>query len=137
MAGFLSQTDRAAHLSRSEPDLKDLDGHFVALRTVERRTEVYTDQLGIRAVHPAKDQHDTWFSTRLDGLARVVGPLEIDFSEFGAQWLLANALATQSQVKNVIRLGPSGCATLSAGRCTSGEWASSTEDSARWDGDNS
>ncbi len=106
----------AERLNPPKPDLRDLDGHFAAFRWRSGRAELFTDPLGLRTIYLKAWQGGTLFSTRLDWLANIVGGLDIDFKTFGAHWLLPKQLTTESQVQNVVRLGPGGHAVMEHGR---------------------
>ncbi len=116
----------AERLNPPDPRLQDLDGHFVAFRWRSGCAELFTDPLGVRTAYLKAWQGGTLFCTRLDWLANIVGGLDIDFAAFGAHWLLANQLTTESQAHNVLRLGPGGHAVMERGqlRVTEQPWES-------------
>ena len=113
---FLSAADWQEVLSQPQPDLAVLDGHFVAIRRIENRTEAFTDSLGTRTLYLAKRPGGIAFSTRVDWLATLCGGLSVDMAAFGSHWLAFNQLSTQSQIKAIRRLGPRGHAVIQHGR---------------------
>ena len=122
----LTRDDWADRLNPLKPNLCDLDGHFVAFRWRSGRAELFTDPLGVRTAYLKAWQGGTLFCTRLDWLANIGGGLDIDFAAFGAHWLLPQQLTTESQVQNVVRLGPGGHAVMEHGyfRVTEEPWES-------------
>ena len=122
----LAPDDWTKRLNPPKPDLRDLDGHFVAFRWRSGRAELFTDPLGVRTVYLKEWRGGALFCTRLDWLANIVGGLDIDFAAFGAHWLLANQLTTESQARHVARLGPGGRAVMERGqlRTTEQPWES-------------
>lgn len=113
---FLGAADWQEVLSQPQPDLAVLDGHFVAVRRTENRTEAFTDSLGTRTLYLAKRPGGIAFSTRVDWLATLCGGLSIDVAAFGSHWLAFNQLSTQSQIKDIRRLGPGGHAVIQHGQ---------------------
>ncbi len=110
---FYSTAEWESVLAKQQPDISHIDGHFVALRFNEHETQIFTDQLGLRAFYVAKTTRGVVFSTRLDWVARATGNSEIDLEAFGPQWLAFNQISCWSPVRHVHRLGPG-----SRARCT-------------------
>lgn len=113
-ARLLNESDWAGRLASSEPDLDDLDGHYLIVRWSKESVELRADPLGMRTVHIRRTHSGVLFSTRLDWLATAVGGLSIDFAAFGAHWLAFNSFTSRSPLEGVLRLGQGGIATCSA-----------------------
>ncbi len=113
---ILRKKDWGARLSESQESIRHLDGHFVTLCWKPHQIELFNDPTGLRTIYFLQRTEGLYFSTRLDWLASLTGPLEIDFSRFGAQWILANSIQTTSVVKHVTRLEPGGHAVIKQGR---------------------
>jgi hypothetical protein len=110
---FFDDLQWGSVLSQPQPDMSDVDGHFVALRFHDREVQVFTDQLGMRGFYAAKTTGGVIFSTRMDWVAQISNNHEIDFESFGPQWLGFNQISCGSPVHNIHRFGPG-----STARCT-------------------
>ena len=103
----------AARLAHEQPDLSEIEGHFVAVRRQAGRVRCFTDPLGVRALYLTKLDQGVVFSTRLDWLVRLRGGGQLDLDAFGSHWRCFHQLATRSLVRDVYRLGPGGTAVCS------------------------
>jgi hypothetical protein len=112
-SSFYSAKKWSSTLAVPQPEVSQIDGHFVALRFNDREIQIFTDQLGMRSFYAAKTAHGVVFSTRLDWVAQASDNCEIDFESFGPQWLAFNQISCWSPVRQVYRLGPG-----SRARCT-------------------
>ncbi len=110
---FLSSDDWQNLLSVPKPDLSQLNGHFAIVRWDANKVEVWTDEIGLRTLYVAPTEFGYCFSSRLDWIAQATGNSEIAFDELGAQWLLTNKLTYGCLLKNVVRVGPGGYASIS------------------------
>jgi hypothetical protein len=99
-------------LTTPEPDLGNLDGHFVACRWRNDVIEFFTDQFGLRTIFFARLGSGFVFSTKLHWLARITRHTTIDFGVFGPHWIGHNQLSSGSFLKDVSKLGPAGCARI-------------------------
>jgi len=113
---ILGANDWISRLSHSSVDLTAIDGHFIVVRSNPEKVELFTDPLGVRTLYFRAGPGGVFFSTRLDWLASLTGPLKIDYVKFGAQWVLPNSINTSSVVKQVDRLGPGSVAVVKRGR---------------------
>ncbi len=103
---ILSPSDWQNILANPNPPLRQLDGHFVAVRWSPGIVECFTDQLGLRTLYVSQHGGETCFSTRQDWLARYMGKTEIDFAALGSRWLTFNELSGESTVLGIRKLGP-------------------------------
>jgi hypothetical protein len=115
---LLGTAEWAAILSRPEPDVSHLDGHFVAVRWRPGITEWWTDQLGLRTLFHAALPGGFCVSTRLEWTARAADPAEPDLSALGGTWLLSNQLGYDSGVRGIGRVGPAGRLSSRGGKLT-------------------
>ena len=113
---ILQQEDWAIYLGAPQVGIEHLDGHFILMRWQPDRVELFTDSTGVRTVYCLEQARGVYFSSRLDWLAVHTGSLEIDYSEFGGQWILANSIRTTSVVKKVLRIEPGGHVVIKNGR---------------------
>jgi hypothetical protein len=107
---FLSSDDWQTLLSPSNPELTHINGHFVAIKWKPGQIQCFTDRLGLRTLFMVETDDGCAFSTRLDWLAQLKNGCKIDFSAFGAHWLIFNQLSYDSFVQGIKRLGPGGVA---------------------------
>jgi len=112
---FLSGSDWGSILSDAQPNLKSIDGHFVACRWKDTTFEIFTDQLGLRTMYLVKTREGMFFSTRLDWITKLSSNALIDFATLGGCWLAFNQLSYASLIQGVQKLGPSGYAKLTEG----------------------
>jgi len=112
----LQQEDWATYLSAPQIDIESLDGHFILVRWQPDQIEFFIDPAGIRTLYCIEQPEGLYFSTRLDWLAAHAGPFEINYSDFGAQWILANSICTNSVVQGILRIGPGGSAVIKHGK---------------------
>ncbi len=104
---LLGRTDWGHILDEPDQKLPAVHGHYACITWRKGVTQIHTDPLGIRTVYVASIGEGLAFSTRLDWLASLAGCADVDFHTFGAQWLMANQIAThKSPVKGIDRLGP-------------------------------
>jgi Asparagine synthase len=115
---MLSNSDWQHILTRSDPLLDDLDGHFVVVRWTSSKVECFNDQLGLRTLYIGNRNGEVCFSTRLDWISRFTGHSEIDFEVFGSRWLTFNMLSDESPVRGIQKLGPRGRATITSSSFT-------------------
>ena len=108
----LNHADWDRLLTPHAPDLRSLDGHFVAVRWQPGEVVCLTDPLGVRTLYLTTLPDGTAFSTRLDWLARLSGNTALDLFALGSHWLTFNQLSSASLLKGIQRLGPGGKATL-------------------------
>lgn len=113
---FLDTADWQALLSRQQPDVHALNGHFVAVRYQHGRLDCFTDPMGTRSLYFTEvgEERGLVFSTRLDWLARLRGDANIDFSVFGSHWLSFNQWSNRSLVEDIVRVGPGTHFTINA-----------------------
>ena len=104
-----------------------IGGHFIALRWNGESLECHNDQIGLRTLYFATSHQCTYFSTRLDWVARLSGFQEIDFHNFGSRWLCVNQFSHVSPIANIQKLGPGGRAVLHS--------SSTTAESKAWQTD--
>lgn len=110
---LLARDEWQTILAQWKPHLSQLDGHCSIVRWLNDTVEIFIDEIGIRTLHVAPIDGGYCFSSRLDWIAQAMGNAEISFEELGAHWLLTNKLSSGSFLKDVIRLGPGGRATIS------------------------
>ncbi|MEK7671179.1 MAG: hypothetical protein AAB344_03055 [Bacteroidota bacterium] len=122
---FLSAEAWQRKLSEPTPDLRSLDGHFVALRWSQGKLECFTDQLGQRELYYAEADGAIAFSTRLYWLTRLLPQCELDLEALSSRWLTFNQLSYRSPVRGVERLGPGGRGefTASSRKATHVPWS--------------
>ena len=108
---IMSNNDWESFLSKEEANINQLNGHFVGIKWNKEEVFCFTDQLGFRNLYLAKMKQFTAFSTRPDWITKIKRDCSIDFSEFGAQWLLINQLSPNSSLSGTIRLSQGGTAT--------------------------
>jgi hypothetical protein len=113
---FLDRVNWGTILNTNVPDLSTLDGHYIALRWNGNQIEFYSDQLGMRTIYFTSVEGGVAFSTRLDWLTKLRIDNQLDFNEFGSQWLTFNHLSYESFIKGIQRLGPGGVAHCTPGR---------------------
>ena len=109
---FLSESDWRSLLASEVPDFRALDGHFVACRWSKGKAEVYSDQLGLRALYVAQAEGGVYFSTREDWIAGRIKDAEVDFGQLGPRWLSFNQFSFESCVRGIQKLGPGGYGIL-------------------------
>jgi hypothetical protein len=109
---FLSDRDWSGILEAPRPGLRDLEGHFVALRWTKERVDCFSDQFGLRTLYAGKISEGVAFSTRLDWVVKFMKSPRLNYVEFGSHWELFNQFAYGSLVHGVKRLGPGGHAVL-------------------------
>lgn len=119
---ILSSEQWAAMLSLPPSALKNLDGHFIAIKWESDKIICYCDRFGLRTLHFVRLKNCVAFSTRLDWLCRLKEGAEIDFAEFGYHWQTFNQLSHKSLVKGITRLPPN-----SIGVCTQDSISLTTE----------
>ncbi len=110
---FLNEADWRQILSAASPQLRKLDGHFIAIKRKPQSVECFTDQLGLRTLFLFPVNGGTVFSTRLDWIAALRRQNEVDFAVCGSNWLIFNQIGYGAFLKNVRRLGPNGFVSLS------------------------
>ncbi|MCY4204347.1 MAG: hypothetical protein OXE92_01325 [Bacteroidetes bacterium] len=115
---ILREEDWRTYLNPPRIDVDELDGHFTLIRWQSDQVELLTDSTGVRTLYCIERTEGVYFSNRLDWLVAYTGPLEIDYSNFGAQWILPNSICTDSMVKGVSRIGPGGSAVIKRGHLT-------------------
>ena len=113
---FLDSGDWQKILEPRIPDFSILDGHFLALRWDGDRVEFFSDQLGMRTIYFVSTDGGVVFSTRLEWVTKFRNDHELDFNEFGSQWLTFNHLSYESFIKGINRLGPGGVAHCTPSR---------------------
>ena len=101
-------------LSRPNPPLHHLDGHYIAIQWQRGKVVCYSDKFGLRTLYMAEANDGVAFSTRIDWMSKIKKSGEIDFEQFGAHWLTFNQFSYGSLVKGITRLEPNGVAV-----CTS------------------
>ena len=126
---FLSAEAWQRKLSEATPDLRSLDGHFVALRWSQGKLECFTDQLGQRELYYAEGEGTIAFSTRLDWLTRLLPRPELNLEALSSRWLTFNQLSYRSPVRGIERLGPGGRGefTASSRKATHVPWSPEPE----------
>ncbi len=112
----MGEKDWASVLRHSEVDLSAIDGHFIVMRWFSDRVELLTDTAGVRTLYCRPWHQGVFFSTRLDWLASLTRPLEVDYVNFGSQWILPNSINTEAVVKQVHRLGSHAKAIVNKGK---------------------
>ena len=99
---------------RDPEKFSSLGGSFIALRWNGERLECYNDPIGLRTLYFATSNNKTYFSTRLDWVARLSGFRDLDLRGFGSRWLCVNQLSHGSPISHIQKLGPGGSAILSS-----------------------
>lgn len=106
---------RWQNLLQSSPEtIRELGGHFVALRYNNHSIECFTDAIGFRTLYIAKSEESVFFSTRLDWIAQLINDARINLKVLGSRWLLFNQHGYESSLENVQRIGPGGYAKITA-----------------------
>jgi hypothetical protein len=105
---FVKGAEWAQRLTAGEPEIDDLDGHFVAARWDPSGITLLVDVLGVRTLFYAELDSGLLFSTRLDWVARVTGGGDLDLESFGGHWLLFNQMSSRCLLRRVDRLGAGG-----------------------------
>ena len=118
---IMSSTDWQEFLSRSNPNLLQLDGHFVAIRWNEHQIEFFTDQLGLRRFYYGSHNGSTIVSTRVDLVAQATGENQPDLAVLGSRWLTFNQLSCRSPIRGIGRSGASGHLLVEKGRVVAAE----------------
>ncbi|MCY4172018.1 MAG: hypothetical protein OXF08_10560 [Bacteroidetes bacterium] len=122
---ILQTKDWITLLSQSRVDFDAMNGHFIVMRWNSDGVEIFTDSAGVRTLYGRECYGGLFFSSRLDWLAKLTGPLDIDLVKFGSQWILPNSINTSSVIKQVHRFGPSTVAVVNQGKLhnTSKPWS--------------
>lgn len=105
---ILSFSDWHKIFKQSEPQLDNLEGHFVAVQWDSEKIFAYVDSRGIRDLYLKVFNDNILISTRLDWFAKFDVKCSVDFFRFGSRWLAFNQLSRRSVVNSVERLGPGG-----------------------------
>lgn len=112
----LTQKDWMETCSRTVFDVDDIEGHYLVITWNEKKIEFRNDFLGLRTAYLyTGEDRVVYFSTRLDWLSEVIPDPEIDFTNYGAHWILINQINNGSFLKKVKRLGPSSHTTYNKG----------------------
>lgn len=84
--------------------IKQLGGHFVLVKWDKNNISLFTDQMGMRDFYfRTMDDHSFIFSTRADWIAKITGD-EINYSVFGAKWMLSSQISADCIFKNIKRI---------------------------------
>lgn len=113
---LLQAEDWAEVMNHPEPQLRQLNGHYLTLRWNSHELIAANDQLGLRSLYFARHNNALIFSTRLDYLCRVAGLSQVDFRSFGPHFLTFNQWQCRSLIARVERLGQGGRGRFSGGR---------------------
>lgn len=88
----------------TDKGIKQLGGHFVLAKWDRNTISLFTDQMGMRDFYfRTIDDHSFIFSTRADWIAKITGD-EIDYSVFGAKWMLSSQISSDCIFKNINRI---------------------------------
>lgn len=111
----VSLNDWRKLLKTTQPDLSRVDGHYLAIAI--RRGEVYcwSDLLGLRRLYATTRSGATYFSSRIDLLAKLVGGLTLSPRRFGGHWLTFNQMSYEAFHEGVERTGPGSTMCLKPG----------------------
>ncbi len=113
-----------------ETSLRDLEGHFVAVRWENAQLDIYCDSLGLRTAYVAETEHFFAVSTRLDWVVALMNKPELNLDEMASQWLLTNSFSNGSIVKGVVRSLSSSHISIAGGKVahTWHEWKPKVEE---------
>jgi hypothetical protein len=88
----------------AENEIKELGGHFVLAEWDKSHISLFTDQMGMRDFYFRNIDDDSFiFSTRADWIAKITGD-EIDYSVFGAKWMLSSQISSGCIFENIKRI---------------------------------
>lgn len=103
------------HAIQKGPDyLHSINGHFAVVKWNSEKTELITDQLGMRNIFLHETDDFVLFSTRLDWILKLIPATDIDWKVFGSRWLAINQFSSKSFVNNVERISQGGRAEIRA-----------------------
>ncbi|MCL5021563.1 MAG: hypothetical protein M1339_07910 [Bacteroidetes bacterium] len=97
-------------------EVQPVDGHYVAVCWDANELELFTDPLGLRRAYVADCGNFIVASTRLDWTASFLHSPELSIESLATGWTFINSFSDDSFVKGVIRIGPSGHATIKNGK---------------------
>ena len=114
---LMSKNDWASFFSKTiEANFNHLNGHFITIQWNSEEVTFNTDQLGLRYLYFTESSPCQFiFSTRLDWISKLNKKCEIDFHEFGSQWLLQNKISLNSTVTETSLISQGGKATYLKG----------------------
>jgi hypothetical protein len=113
-AKIFNKSDWELALSKDDFHLNNQDGHFVVIKWINDKINIYTDRLGLRDIYIFKYADGFIFSTRLDWLSKLVVS-NLNFSVFGSRWLLFNQISEDSFIDNITRISSGTEATIENG----------------------
>jgi len=96
-------SDWDKYLSPQGTDLREVNGHFVAVKYANDELKFFSDEFGLREIYLVKLAGGYGFTTRIDWLKYFINP-DLDLLAFGSRWLLQNQISRNSIIKNVTRL---------------------------------
>ncbi|MDH4069413.1 MAG: hypothetical protein OEV30_03220 [Ignavibacteria bacterium] len=103
-----------AIIAGRESDVRDIDGHFLVISPRGREVYCWSDSLGLRRLYSIRRDEGTFFSSRIDLLAKLAGGLSLSPRKFGGHWLTFNQMSFEGFHEGVIRTGPGSTMILSA-----------------------
>ena len=126
---ILSNEDLNVFMNSTPYSTENINGHFCGICVENETLSFFTDKLGLREIFIFENKIGWYFSTRLDWLLQL-DHFEIDYSEFGSRWLLANQLSNRSIVSNIHRLncGSKASIVLNKLDITNNNWIPSKKD---------
>lgn len=105
---ILTTNDWESIVTKEQPDLQSLNGHFVIIRFRNNILECYSDRVGLRTLYFGKSG-DSWvFSSKLAWVCKFVPDTKIDWKIFGGRWLSLQQFSFNSPLTNTFRLPPNG-----------------------------
>jgi hypothetical protein len=89
-----------------KPDSVKVTGNFLKFIWTDQKINIQSDLIGLKTLYILKDESEVYFSTNLKLITGFIKSPQIDFSAFGAKWLLFNQLECRSFIKNIDKLTP-------------------------------
>jgi len=99
----------------SPENINKQNGHYCGVQLNDNSISLFTDPMGLRAIHITENNYGWFFSTRLDWILKT-GAFEIDFETFSSRWLLFNQISNKSIVKKIIIFNCGSSAIISKNR---------------------
>lgn len=93
--------------------LKTVEGHYLLIKWSKSDVCFISDPVGLRTVYFYKTKNVTFFSTKIKLITELIEYVEINFTEFGAKWLLYNKFSFSHFIEGLEKLPPGSVAVIS------------------------